>query len=80
MRFTFITAVTLKTILTALMLVGFLFPCAAAAITVRAGLEQNPPLSYMDKQGKSAGFLVDLLNHVAAKEGWKGAAFYFTFN
>ena len=71
MRFTFIAIGTLKTILTALMLVGFLFPCAAAAITVRAGLEQNPPLSYMDKQGKPAGFLVDLLNHVAAKEGWQ---------
>ncbi|PKN13503.1 MAG: hypothetical protein CVU69_02180 [Deltaproteobacteria bacterium HGW-Deltaproteobacteria-4] len=55
-----------------LLLVGLLIlPVAALSITVRAGLEQNPPLSYMDEQGKPAGLLVELLDHVAAREGWE---------
>ncbi len=43
----------------------------ASAQTIRAGLEQNPPLSFIDDSGKAAGLLVDLLNDVAAKEGWQ---------
>lgn len=54
-----------------LLLVWLLFlPGVAAAVTVRAGLEQNPPLSYMNEQGKPDGLLVNLLDHVAAREGW----------
>jgi PAS domain S-box-containing protein len=47
-----------------------LLPGVAAAVMVRAGLEQNPPLSYMNEQGKPDGLLVNLLDHVAAREGW----------
>lgn len=43
----------------------------ASAQTIRAGLEQNPPLSFIDDSGKAAGLLVDLLNDVAAREGWQ---------
>lgn len=44
---------------------------AASAQTVRAGLEQNPPLSFIDESGKATGLLVDLLNDIATKEGWQ---------
>jgi PAS domain S-box-containing protein len=44
---------------------------ATAAVEVRAGLEQNPPLSFIDEQGQAAGILVELLNQVATREGWQ---------
>jgi PAS domain S-box-containing protein len=43
----------------------------ASALTIRAGLEQNPPLSFIDDQGQPSGMLVDLLNEIAAVEGWQ---------
>lgn len=46
-------------------------PALADARQVRAGLEQNPPLSFINEQGQASGLLVDLLNHVAAAEGWQ---------
>lgn len=44
---------------------------SAFALTLRAGLEQNPPLSFIDDQGQPSGMLVDLLNEIAANEGWQ---------
>jgi PAS domain S-box-containing protein len=44
---------------------------SASAKTIRAGLEQNPPLSYIDDSGTPSGLLVDLLDAIAAKEGWQ---------
>jgi len=41
-----------------------------AASHIRAGLEQNPPLSFIDEQGKPTGLLVELLDYIAAREGW----------
>ena len=38
---------------------------------LRAGLEQNPPLSFMTPQGEAAGVLVDVLEEVARQEGWR---------
>lgn len=52
---------------------GFLLVGTTATVsarTVRAGLEQNPPLSFIDESGDPAGLLVDLLNGIARKEGW----------
>lgn len=58
--------------LATLLLTGLLlFPLTATAQIVRAGLEQNPPLSYVDEQGRPAGLLVELLDEVAAREGWQ---------
>lgn len=42
-----------------------------AAVCVKAGLYQNPPLSYVNKNGGAAGVLVDVLEYVAKKEGWQ---------
>ena len=65
-------AVTRCKIFALLLVAGLFFlPQSAAARTVRAGLEQNPPLSYIDEQGNPAGLLVDLLNLTAAREGWE---------
>jgi PAS domain S-box-containing protein len=44
---------------------------SVSAQTIRAGLEQNPPLSFIDDSGKPAGLLVDLLDGIAIKEGWQ---------
>lgn len=55
------------TVLGLLLLAG----SAAAAIPVRAGLEQNPPLSFMDSTGRASGLLVELLEYVAREEGWQ---------
>ncbi|MBT0654030.1 ATP-binding protein [Geomobilimonas luticola] len=49
----------------------FLAGPASATVHVRAGLEQNPPLSFTDSTGKASGLLVELLDHVADKEGWQ---------
>ncbi|PLY04516.1 MAG: hypothetical protein C0624_05615 [Desulfuromonas sp.] len=43
----------------------------AAEIQLRAGLEQNPPLSFIDDNGTPSGLLVDLLDHIAAQENWQ---------
>lgn len=67
-----LAAVTRCKIFALLLVAGLFFlPQSAAARTVRAGLEQNPPLSYIDEQGNPAGLLVDLLNLIAAREGWE---------
>jgi len=57
-------------LIAALMLILQVTP-ATAAVHIRAGLEQNPPLSFVDSQGKASGLLVELLDYVAAKEGWQ---------
>jgi len=46
-------------------------PGDASTRTLRAGLEQNPPLSFIDSQGQPSGLLVDLLNETAATEDWR---------
>ena len=39
--------------------------------TLRVGTYDNIPLSFMGSDQKVKGFLVDILDHIAAKEGWK---------
>ena len=42
-----------------------------ASPPIKVGLEQNPPLSFVNGQGKADGLLIDLLKYVANKEGWQ---------
>jgi diguanylate cyclase (GGDEF)-like protein/PAS domain S-box-containing protein len=42
-----------------------------ASPPIKVGLEQNPPLSFINGQGKADGILIDLLKYVADKEGWQ---------
>ncbi len=51
-----------------------LFLCAvppAMAESVRVGIHANPPLSLVESSGAVQGFVVDLLNLIAAEEGWQ---------
>jgi PAS domain S-box-containing protein len=43
----------------------------AAAETIRVGIHENPPLSLVDSQGVARGFVIDLLDLIAAAEGWE---------
>lgn len=43
---------------------------AHAGITLRVGLEQNPPLAAVASNGTAQGLTVDILNQIAAREGW----------
>ena len=43
---------------------------AAAARTVSVGVYQNSPGVFTDPQGTTQGFYIDILEAVAAKEGW----------
>ncbi|WP_260292970.1 PAS domain-containing protein [Sedimenticola hydrogenitrophicus] len=43
----------------------------AAAETIRVGIHVNPPLSLIDSQGVARGFVIDLLDLIAAAEGWE---------
>ena len=43
----------------------------AQGLKVKAGLEQNPPLSFIDNNGTPSGLLVEILNHIASRENWQ---------
>ena len=38
--------------------------------TVRVGVYQNEPKIFMDENGRASGIFIDLLNEMAAQEGW----------
>jgi len=38
---------------------------------VRVGVYENAPLSFVDDQGRADGLVVDLLEAIAAEEGWQ---------
>jgi|GEM_PF-6824063 len=42
----------------------------AAARTVRVGVYQNEPKVYVDDEGRPAGIFIDLIEAIAAEEGW----------
>ena len=52
------------------LLLGSIQGAAADSVRIRAGLEQNPPLSFIDANGQPAGLLVDILNQVATERDW----------
>ena len=37
----------------------------------KVGIYDNPPMVYMEDNGKPAGFFVELLEHIAEQNGWK---------
>ncbi len=39
--------------------------------TYKVGVFDNPPMVYMDENGKASGFFIDLLEQVAKKNGWQ---------
>ncbi len=41
------------------------------AQTYKVGVFDNPPMVYMSDDGKAEGFFIELLEHVAAENGWK---------
>lgn len=43
----------------------------AAAITVRVGYDENPPMAFTNPSGEPDGFYVELVNHIARAEGWQ---------
>jgi len=48
------------------------FQVAAAPATVlRVGVYENAPKLFIDKEGHPAGILIDLLDRIAAAEGWE---------
>lgn len=46
-------------------------PAAAHGEVLRVGLYENPPKIYTDAGGHPAGLFVELLNAIAAREGWR---------
>jgi PAS domain S-box-containing protein len=44
---------------------------AAASKTVKVGVHQNTPLTFIDENGKVGGFFIDLLESIADKENWE---------
>jgi len=47
------------------------FSPAAPIETVRVGVYQNAPLTFIEENGKVKGFFIDILEYIASKEGWK---------
>ncbi len=59
----------MKNIVLAFIAIGL--SITAFAQTYKVAVFDNPPMVYMDEQGKASGFFVDLLEHVARKNGWQ---------
>jgi PAS domain S-box-containing protein len=46
-------------------------PLPAGSIDpIRVGVTQNTPLTFIEDNGKIKGFFIDILEHIAKKEGW----------
>ena len=43
----------------------------SASETIRVGVYQNMPLTFIEPDGSIKGFFIDILEHIAAKEDWK---------
>ncbi|HUC90060.1 MAG TPA: transporter substrate-binding domain-containing protein [Patescibacteria group bacterium] len=55
---------------TALFMLSSGASAGAKAQTVKVGVYDNPPKIYLDKTGKPQGLYADIVNAIAAKEGW----------
>ena len=41
-----------------------------ANTTVKVGVYQNRPLSFIEKEGEVKGLFIDVIEHIAQKENW----------
>jgi two-component system, cell cycle sensor histidine kinase and response regulator CckA len=48
-----------------------LAPPVCAARPVKVGVHDNQPLSFVDANGQAKGFLIDILEYIGSKEGWR---------
>ncbi len=55
---------------TLLLLLGILLSGSDAA-PVRVGVYENAPMVFLDGEGRARGFYIDLIEHMAAEEGWE---------
>ena len=46
-------------------------PLPASNQTIKVGIYQNKPKVFIDSAGEPRGFFIDILNHIASKEGWQ---------
>lgn len=44
---------------------------AASSETVSVGIYENPPKIFVSEQGRPSGIFVDIIEHIAAREGWR---------
>ena len=44
---------------------------AASSKTVRVGVYQSSPLTFIEENGKVKGFFIDILESIASKENWQ---------
>jgi len=49
---------------------AFTSTVAQADRTVNVGVYQNKPLTFIERDGSSKGFFIDVLENIATKEGW----------
>ncbi|HHH13821.1 MAG TPA: transporter substrate-binding domain-containing protein, partial [Thiolapillus brandeum] len=54
-----------------LLLLAWALPSTPEVRTVSVGVYQNSPKVFIDEQGRPAGFFIELLEGVAAREGWR---------
>lgn len=50
-------------------IIGILLSASLQAQTYKVGVFDNPPMVYMDEEGKASGFFIELLEHVAQENG-----------
>ena len=48
-----------------------LAPPVCAAGRLRVGVHDNQPLAFVDADGQAKGFIIDILEYIGAKEGWR---------
>ncbi len=48
-----------------------LAPPVCAAGRLKVGVHDNQPLVFVDADGQAKGFLIDILEYIGAKEGWR---------
>ncbi len=55
-----------------IIIIGFfiLLPLQSGAAEVRVGIDNNPPLTFVDEQGKANGLFPDLFQQIAKEKNW----------
>jgi len=53
-----------------ILILGFCLSFTIYGQTYKVGVFDNPPMVFLDEDGKPSGFFIDLLEHIAQKNGW----------